>query len=328
MRLSPFTATPLRTTGHWVLTGLASGLLVAVFAFAWWFGPESADVAFALWAAGSVPLLVAAYSRTRSKALLAIAGVLCLVLFAAVSVGRLYERLDTLKQVEWSMTVLIALPFIVTVAWLARFHAYQRAGSDTRGRTLKRPAAVFTLVVTGVIVLAGAARWSHDGLRERTEDPLSAARYTGCYEVRLGRWVPSRMRGHGVGGIVPERLRLDTARGAPLLDSAGRQAPRQYYRDHEFGQRLIRPGWWGAAYWEPVEGDRARLYWTTGLHGVIMDLRPRGDELRGLAIGFTDVSGTWPDPRARVRAVRVDCSVVGPDTAVARGIQLQRQVAP
>ncbi len=310
MRLSNFTSTPRATAGHWVLTGVAIGLLSAVFAFLWWFGPEYADMAFVLWALGSVPLLLAAYSRTRSRALLATATLLLLAPLAAVPVYPYFNRLERLAQIEAVTVMFAALPFLVTAAWLGRLHIgiAHRGVQARRGGGIRSP---LTLVAAGVVVIGAAARWYHNAPRYRVVDPSGAARYAGCYELRLGRWVPSHMLRQGVEGIMPERLRLDTERGALL---SRRVDERQYYRYDEVGQRLIRPGWWGAAYWEPLEDGRVRLNWTTGAHGVTMELRWHGDDLRGIATVFSDFVGPWPEPTARVRAIRVDCGGVSLDT--------------
>ena len=299
----------MRTAGVWVLTALALGILAALVAFAEWFGPAAVDVGFAMWALASVVLLLAAYGLTRSWPLLALAVLLVPAAFSVAVFAPLDHSIRNPTPLAAVVAVLTASPFLLTIAWLGRLHA---------SPSLATPAALHPLagwrglLASGVLVFAGAAWWAYTGLRIPAEEPAAAARYAGCYEVRLGRWIPGGMLGHGVGGIVPARIRLDTTRGA-ALDSAARREHGE--RMHEVGRRLIRPGWWGAAYWVPMEGERVVLGWWTGFHGIGMELTPRSGELRGVAMGFTDVVGPWPEPRARVRAVPIDCALVGPDSA-------------
>lgn len=302
MKLSVFAPTQDRTTGHWVLTGLALGLLSAYFGFLWWFGPEKVDVAFGVWALATIPLLVAAYSRTRVRTLIAAAFMLSLFAFVAAKAHAFYYELGSLPRILAAVAFLIAFPVLITLAWLWCLHSRHGMAASSR-----RFAVALVLVAFGT-TLIGGWRWAERELVERPEAPAAAMNYAGCYEIRLGRWLPSDMRGHGVGGIVPERLHLDTTRGTSGPDSL------RYYRSREIGQRLIRPGWWGAAYWVPLQDGHVQLVWSTGLHGVMMDLRPRGNTLRGRAVGFTDVGGLLPDPRARVSAVRVPCGSVALDS--------------
>lgn len=212
---------------------------------------------------------------------------------------------NTDEQASVALAVVVALPFLLTMTWIARLHAATMAHRG-RGKAI-------AMVLYAVVAMVAVAAWSHDAMKERAEEPHEAGRYAGCYELRIGGWLPSTMR-HEHFGIVPERIRLDTVRRVP--PPAGSELRSDtWYRNQELGERMIRPGWWGAAFWAPLEGDFTRLVWTTGLGGVVMDLQPRGRELRGVARAFTDVRSIWPSPRARVRALPVDCALVARDSA-------------
>lgn len=314
MRLSTATAIPVRTMRtHPVLTGLLLAVLAALVAFAAWFGPESAALGFTLWALASAPMVLAAWFRTRSRPLRTHAVLLLLTALGMPVFAQVLDRIETRSPALGAAFQILftALPFLLTVEWLRRLHA-----APARGVPVLRHAPVGwrAPAMAGVLALAGAGWWVHASVRWRPEEPASVARFAGCYEIRLGRWIPGAMSGHDVGGIVPARVHLDTVRGV-ALDTAARGADGPEERWGEVGRRLIRPGWWGHAYWVPVEGERVWLVWGTGFHGVGMELRAHRGELRGVATGFTDVVSWWPDPRARVRAVPVDCALVGPDNA-------------
>jgi len=290
-----------RTFGHWVLVGLALLFLGAFGVFLWWFGPWHAQVGFGLWAVASAPLLVAAYFRTRIRWLLYLgAGLVPAGLVVGVTSGSIWpwDRWPAMLL----MAVCAGLPLTLTVGWLHRFLGDPAV--ETLGAwSIKNIGPLLAAAVTMIPAYA----WARAESKQPASNPAYTSEFAGCYALEFGRWIPSTMLGHGVHGIVPARVQLDTVRGDSAIGAL-----------FERSQLLIRPGWWGSAYWQPTSRDHVLLQWSTGFNGVGLDLRRHGEELRGRATGFTDVSGWWPEPRARVRARPIDCSLVAADSARGR----------
>ena len=285
-----------RTAGHWILTSIAICLLALLAGFLWWFGPSGVMPGVSLWALATVPLLLAAFGRTREKLFLGLSGLLLCGPFA-LAVLSPFSFVDGHSPMLFA--VVVTSPVAITVGWIWRLH--------------RPPASRLKGPVVGT-VLAGicAFGWARSDLRYATTAPEFAQSFMGCYQVDVGRWVPSRMLGHSARGIIPARIRLDTIRGALAPDSGGGRDGG--YAMFERGKLLIRPGWWGSAYWQPVDQERLTLHWNTGYHGVTIRLRRRRDGFRGMAEGHSDVVGYMPAPRAAVRAHAIDCELVGPDT--------------
>jgi len=292
-----------RPVSHWALAGLALLLLAVFGTFLWWFGPWQAQLGFGIWALFSAPLLVAGYRRTRIRWLLYLGTGL---VPAALAVGLTSDSFWMWDRWQGMlvMAVCASLPLALTIAWLHRLFA-QPVADQPRRWTIANAAGL----LAAVVMVVPTFEWARRESEPLAANPAYTSEFAGCYSLEFGPWIPSEMLGHGVHGIVPDRIRLDTVRG----DTATRSV-----RDgglFEFSQHLIRPGWWGSAYWEPITRDRVQLIWNTGFNGVGLDLRRHGGELRGKATGHTDVGGPWPEPRARVRARPIDCALVAPDTA-------------
>jgi hypothetical protein len=56
----------------------------------------------------------------------------------------------------------------------------------------------------------------------------------------------------------------------------------------------------------PQRQNRLTVIWTTGFHGLRMNLRATSGGLRGTGVAFTDVALPLAG-RARIRARRIDC---------------------
>jgi len=183
------------------------------------------------------------------------------------------------------------LPLAITIVWLGRLL-----------RSSHGPQERWTVVTVGTIVaslgvMIATLAWARTDERRPVENPAYIGGFAGCYQIEIGSWIPSVMAGHAAQGIVPGRLQLDTTRQM-IYTGANTLA--------------IRPAWSnGDAWWLPVDTNHVRLAWHNGFHGVAMSLERRGNELRGKAIGATDVSGPWPESRALVRARPVDCATLG-----------------
>ena len=295
-----------------MLTALALSSLAALFVMLFWLGPDNVGLGFALWALANVPLLLAAYSRTRSRVLLWTAALLVIAGLSIERIHPLESRVESLAQFATASAALTALPVLVTLAWLTEFHG-QRAEPARRANRMGVSLAI--LAVT-LMAFAGAYSWTLEQSFEHPEDTSASGRYAGCYEVRLDRWLRWGEIAYAFDQIVPERIQLDTTRGSPAMGPTGSLEGDDQYHVHRVGDRLIRPGWVGAeAYWQPVKGGRVQLYWTNGLAGVLMRLEPSGNDLRGVAMAFGDVVSRWPEPRGRARALRIDCGAVGTDAA-------------
>lgn len=286
----------MRTVADWVIAALGVLALLVFAVFLWWFGPWHAPLAFGVWAFLSGPLLILAYRRTRSRWLLYLgSGLIPCGLFVALLAGDLWAWSG---WGTWPATAMIAaaasLPLAITVVWLRRFM--------TKSQEPQQQVTVLTAVtaVACAAIMVGTVSWARADESQPIEQPTYAASFAGCYEVELGPWIPSVMLGHAAQGIVPTRIRLDTTRGK---------------QSFEMSKLLIRPGWEdGNAYWLPISSERLELVWNNGFHGVGLNLRRRGTELQGKAVGHTDVSGFWPESRALVRARPTDCALVPADT--------------
>src|ERR1700752_10356 len=283
----------MRTVGDWVLAALGLMTLLVLALVLWWFGPWHATVAFGIWSILSAPLLIIGYRRTGSRWLLYLgSGLIPSGLSIALLGGDAYP---------WDVgsffalhPVAAALPFPIRIAWTRRLLS---RSDDPQDRWVL---TAITSVVSAV-VFVGTISWARAEAERPAENRAHVSLFAGCYEVELGPWIPSVMLGHAAQGIVPARIRLDTTRG----DGYSWEATKP----------LIRPGWQdGDAYWVPTDSKRVELVWHNGFNGVRLSLHRRGSELRGRAVGHTDVGGFWPESRALVRARPIACSEVPVDS--------------
>lgn len=289
----------MRAASDWMLAVLGMMTLLVFAVMIWWFGPWHATLAFGVWALLTAPLLIVGYRKTHSRWLLYLgSGLLPCGFVVATMAGSTWWGSAYGLVVN---AVAAGLPLAITMAWLGRLlrpsHGPQDQWTSLPVIAVCATAAVMTLTVA----------WARKETARPTEDWTNLQGFAGCYEVEIGRWIPSVMLGHAAQGIVPERIRLDTTRG-----------------DHSFesNKPLIRPGWpGGEAYWMPSDAETVELHWHNGFNGVGLTLHRRGSELRGRAVGHTDVGGFWPESRALVRARSIDCASVPTDT-----IRMQRRL--
>ena len=288
--------------------------LVALTAFAvvrWWFGGVWAFLAFGLWA-GPAALLAYLTARRTGRRWLRLAALLLVIpAVPAALVGWPGDVVYPVPDAWWLVPLASALPAWITV--LACLTLWR----DARGRSGGASLAALA-VLSGVPLLAGAALWSYAEwhLLEASYDPRLEAfgavtAVAGCYSVEFSPWVPPGPNAAVIGKIIPARVRLDTAQGGSGA-RAGEPGPpvteERWLRYAEQGERLIRPGWRGSAYWDPIGTRHVALHWTVGTAGIMMRLRRHGMELRGLAETFTDYrEWYWPEPTARVRLRPVSC---------------------
>lgn len=283
----------MRTTGDWVLAGFGVMTLLLFAVFLWWFGPWHAALGFGLWALLSGPLLILAWRRTRSRWLLYLgSGLFPCGLVVGLTAGSVWSW--GAWQAIATSAVAAGLPLAITSGWVRRL--LRRSHGPEDRWTL--PSAITFAASAGIMI--GTLSWARAEAEGRDENWAYVPDFAACYEVEFGPWIPSVMLGHAAQGIVPARIRLDTTRGSNSFES---------------NKPLIRPGWSdGEAYWAPTDAKRVELVWHNGFHGVGLSLHRRGSELRGRAVGHTDVGGFWPESRALVRARPIDCALVPADT--------------
>jgi hypothetical protein len=146
-------------------------------------------------------------------------------------------------------------------------------------------------------------------LHSEVKEEVSPASFAGCYELKLGRWLPWGFRGEGKDGFFlvtpPSRIQLSLEQGTKGFE-------KEYF--------LIRPikgtapGRGGPSYWLVQSNGRVDLLWNDGFTGVTLELEKHADELRGWAHPHFDavplISRT-----ATVNAQRIACEPQLPSIA-------------
>lgn len=219
--------------------------------------------------------------------------------------------------VQW-YAVSVALATIgIVVPCLLVFHAAALLAAPGPPRT-PSPTRRGIALLAWIVVAAAVSVRAGDQLElyafsKSTADHAFTARHAGCYALNVGEWKPSSQPGHGFMGIAPSRVRLDTVFGRDVVYA---DTARIFRWRRERDMPLIRPGWYGSAYWAPIDVSRMALRWTTGFHGVWMVLHRGDDRYRGRARAFTDVLIPGRrSPEASVVAEPIDCALVAYDSA-------------
>lgn len=144
---------------------------------------------------------------------------------------------------------------------------------------------------------------------------MDIAAVAGCYRLELGEWSPPRGAGEGPYQTPPDVFELTDSVG-PAAENVER---RGLAAVSEQGRPLLRPliepegdrmGGHPLGYWRTASSDSVHLVWSNGFIGVALEMAVRGDTLKGVARGSSDVS-TPPLPTAPARAVRVSCEEGG-----------------
>jgi len=288
----------MRTVGDWVIVALGVTTLLVFAAFLWWFGPWHAALGFGVWALLSAPLLILAYRKTRSRWLLYLGAGL-------IPSGLVF---GTMADEVWmwgswpgaaANAIAAGLPLVITIGWVTRL---LRASHGPQDRWTIFNGGAF---VATAAIMVGTFTWARADERRPMENAAFVQSFAGCYEIKVGPWIPAVMLGHAAQGIIPDRLQLDTTRRVSYV---GRK------------DLVIRPSWsQGDAWWLPIDASQVRLVWHNGYNGVSVNLRRQGAELRGRAVGSTDMSGFWPESRALVRARPTDCASVPVDSVRENG---------
>ena len=300
---------------------LALGLAAAVAA--WWYGPAWAPLVFGLWCVPAAPLAFLTYRTTAIRWQRRVAAGLLVPALAALSIPGLFSWVPGPVEGMWFALPLPATAFVLLTTLFTGSLAARGLQAANPRSTRRAVLRIASAVGLGSLVAGSFWTWREHDWMFREAELGQAARFAGCYELRRTAWVPSDVAAHSIVGILPAYIRLDTMPGGPAGRSDEPPAAEDpfdgHFRRPEAGELLIRPSWWGGAYWQPLDERRARLVWTTGLHGVIVHAEQYGTGFRGVAEGFTDYGTPWPPPRARVHAISMDClrleSLVRADSA-------------
>lgn len=125
--------------------------------------------------------------------------------------------------------------------------------------------------------------------------------FTGCYNLKLGRWWPWGFGEDNIFATPPNRIKLFPEQGTVGFEQNGLLI------------REITPGKGPSpfrrrsSYWQVKSSDKVDLTWTTGFSGVTLELKKGRKDMRGWAHPF------WDFPRlpriARVTAKPIACDV-------------------
>jgi hypothetical protein len=212
--------------------------------------------------------------------------------------------------------LLLWFPFLVVVPARTTVRALRVLGS-TPGSKPPRPSRWARLRTVSLGLVVGLATCAPTGAlhilaRSSVVDDQDTPSFGGCYKVATPVW----LRWQGRFAMIPERLRLDTARGS-VVKSADPSLPyvaRNEELMHERGEHLIRPGWWrGTAVWQAHSTRTLSLTWSTGHSGADAMLHRIGGNLVGQIDGFTDVDAAIPEG-ALIWLHPIDCTQVPRDT--------------
>lgn len=168
------------------------------------------------------------------------------------------------------------------------------------------PGDRYTLTVHAVFTPARLAKKAPEvpqpQANAKANEEASAESFAGCYELKLGEWLPGSFGEDGEDRFSlvtpPSRIRLSLERGTKGIEK---------------DRLLIRaikgtaPGRGGASYWHVKSSNQVDLIWDDGSTGVALELEGRGNELRGLA--HPHFSPTVIPRIAQVTARRIACDV-------------------
>lgn len=127
------------------------------------------------------------------------------------------------------------------------------------------------------------------------------AQFVGCYELRVGRWLPFGFSGGDDESVtLPHRIQLLAMRGSEGFEQGNLLVRAMPARKGE------KPTHDTPSYWAITSADSIELTWFNGFNGVTVSLKRSGDEFRGWAHAHFD-SLTFPRAE-RVAARRIPCN--------------------
>lgn len=123
--------------------------------------------------------------------------------------------------------------------------------------------------------------------------------FTGCYNLKLGRWWPWGFGQDNIFATPSSRIKLLPEQGTEGFERYG-----LVIREMTLGKSPS-PFRRRFSYWQVESSDKIDLTWTTGFSGVTLELKKGKKDLRGWAHPFWD----FPRPPriARVKASKIAC---------------------
>lgn len=120
--------------------------------------------------------------------------------------------------------------------------------------------------------------------------------FTGCYELKMGRWWPWGFGEDDMFATPPSRIKLLPEQGTRGFEKNGLVIREMTRKSGDLRR---------SSFWRVESSDQIDLTWTTGFSGVTLELKGKGSDMRGWAHPF------WDFPRlpriARVKAHRIAC---------------------
>ena len=164
---------------------------------------------------------------------------------------------------------------------------------------LIRALVLVAALCTGLASCAPTRRGGPDGAPVSTRANASA--WQGCYAVEIEEWRPALLPPNLPYHTPPATIVIDTALIVTGPDKGMRSL--RPLLSVRFGP--IEPG----AYWEPLQGDSARLVWTGRFAGSVLRMARTENGFAGVAQAFSDVVTSAPPPRARVTGTAQPCNI-------------------
>lgn len=126
--------------------------------------------------------------------------------------------------------------------------------------------------------------------------------FTGCYEIKLGRWIPWSYGEDTPVVTPPKKIELLPNRGLEGLEK-----DRLLIRSLPAQQTVGRPPLHGS-FWAVLPNRKAQLTWTNGFSGVTLKVGKHGTDLHGWAHPHFDFPRLVPRT-AHVTAKKIDCGI-------------------
>jgi hypothetical protein len=204
-----------------------------------------------------------------------------------VTIGTLLFWADQIALAPAPLGAIAWVLYLLVVPMTLFVRSQRSLRSASMLRTGWRSPATSAAVIRTLTILSGVVMVWRTIRTDSESEPIGAvADVTGCYRVVVSPWLPGSRFGNGMSVVIPDIIQLDSVRGpAPASDSSRR--PSTNNRFFERDNRLIRPGWKGAAIWRISHGA-LRLVWTTGFHGAASDMVRVGSHFVGQIDEFTD----------------------------------------
>lgn len=160
--------------------------------------------------------------------------------------------------------------------------------------------------------LGGVAQEEKDksAPNEQPRPDLKTSAFTGCYDLKLGRWWPWGFGEDDMFATPPNRIELLPERGTRGFEKNGFVIREMIPQNGDLRR---------SSFWQVKSSDQTDLPWATGFSGVTLELKRKGNDMRGWAHPFLGLSETPPH---RARNSTADsmrcCSIVAIRSAALR----------